>query len=319
MEIKKFIKRTFILMSIFVLGLLYKTSIPTVKAEESINTGPIEYACIVEGSSILPPDVKITMMVTPHMNLPEAVKPNSEFAATKVSADIEVDLMGVLNDLRALINPFNGKANVFNIKANGQTKNAVGSKGSAFPETPHSASDQWIPFNVPGVTTSFKAGEEDLAIQVGTIKAEIESSLATLPVTCEPQGNTTVAIVKVDEDADDYVLEPEPEPSPDPEPAPEPEPTPEPEPEPTPNPSPKVDPNPTPEPTPEPDPEPEPIQEPHTTDDPEPTTKNASLANEEEEHTLPKTATDNPTVMLYGSVLIAIGMFISFIRSRLVH
>src|SRR5699024_8570018 len=116
-------------------------------------------------------------------------------------ADISIQLTGtILDDLRALINPFKGHANEFNVEAAGETVNVVGEGGIPFPETPHGPEDDAIEFNVEANDYTIKAGEEDIEIHVGTINADIVSSLATLTVTCEPQDNTHIATVKVTKD-----------------------------------------------------------------------------------------------------------------------
>lgn len=163
-----------------------------------------DYVCLAETS--IAGDIDINMKVTPTVSIPEAVAPNGNLAVKDVVADIQIDLTGNLDDLRALINPFNGHVNHFNIEVNGESKNAVGGGGVPIPETDHEPGDDFIPFTVGGVDTTFSVGDENVDITVGEIEAVINAKLGPTPidlvVTCIPPADNVLATVEIDEDAD---------------------------------------------------------------------------------------------------------------------
>lgn len=194
-------KKIMLLLSIVVLS-VFSVGVPKVNVQAQTNeiASAIAYACKVDGSSIIPDYITIDMIVTPKLSLPKQAEANSQIDVANNSADISIDLTGVLNDLRSLINPFNGEAKEFWLEANGQEINFVGEGGVAFPETSHEADDTAIHFSIPGEDFSLAIGEEDLKIEAGTIKASIITNLATLSVTCEPQTDSQIATIQVAND-----------------------------------------------------------------------------------------------------------------------
>lgn len=58
--------------------------------------------------------------------------------------------------------------------------NVVGDSGKEIPSTLHKIGDGHVSFTVAGNNASFTVGEEDVEVVAGEIKAQINSSLATL-------------------------------------------------------------------------------------------------------------------------------------------
>ncbi|WP_212667902.1 DUF5011 domain-containing protein [Virgibacillus pantothenticus] len=163
-----------------------------------------DYLCIA--STSLAGDIEIKMNVTPTVSIPDSVHPNQEIPVTNIETAIQVDLTGELAPLKAFINPFNGNVKQFQLQAANQTVNVVGKQGAVIPETPFNEEDTFIPFHISGQDTNVTAGEKNVDIHVGEIKAEIHAKLGSspinLPVTCGPPEDSLLTTVQVEEAAD---------------------------------------------------------------------------------------------------------------------
>src|SRR5690625_1035522 len=182
-------------MSIFTLMFFYQGTMKKVDAAEATNS--FDYMCIADTSFGV---LEIGMKVTPTITVPDTVEPNSTLNVENISTDIEIDLTGTLNQLRGLINPFEGQVNHFYVEVDGEEENVVGSEGTAIPSTPHESGDDFVPFTVLGNDTAFTVGEDDVEIVAGEIEAVIESSLADIPVQCNPTGDNVITTVTVEEE-----------------------------------------------------------------------------------------------------------------------
>lgn len=164
-------------------------------------TKSFNYVCVAKTS--IAGDILIDMKVTPTVTVPDTVNPNQQFSVSDIETAIEVDVTGSLAPLKGLINPFNGHVQQFHLQAANETVNVVGAEGVAIPETPFDNDAPFIPFRISANDASYTAGNEDINIHVGEIKAEIHAKLGTtpvnLPVTCTPPEDTLLTTVKVEE------------------------------------------------------------------------------------------------------------------------
>lgn len=197
--INKLTKKLTIMMLSIIFVIFYSGGLKIIHAEQATKT--FDYVCVAK--TTIAGDILIDMKVTPTVSIPDMVNPHQKFSVYDIETAIEVDVTGSLAPLKGLINPFNGHVNQFHLQAVNETANVVGTEGVVIPETPFDNDAPFIPFSISANDVSYTAGNADVNIHVGEIKAEIHAKLGTtpvnLPVTCTPPEDTLLTTVKVEE------------------------------------------------------------------------------------------------------------------------